>query len=45
MDADIQGGPALITGLLNEGLGTTLGYIALGGVVLGVVWIISKFTK
>lgn len=38
-------GVAVITGLLNEGLGTTLGYIALGGAVLGVVWLISKFSR
>ena len=32
----------MITGLLFEGLGTTLGFIALGGLVLAVVWLFSK---
>lgn len=35
----------MIASLLDEGLGTTLGYIALGGVVLGVVWLISKISN
>lgn len=35
----------MIIGLLTEGLGTTLTYIAVGAALGGMAWLVSKIIK
>lgn len=35
----------MIPSLFTDGLGQTLGYIAIGGALMGIAWLISKINK